>query len=104
MTMLQSRRHSSDTVSTLHMAQPAAVESRQACSYDEVDAVRPMESSSIGVDAVVSSSAASQVRPSSPTAAAESQFARTQRSGSRGETIKQKSWICFYSGADVVLG
>jgi hypothetical protein len=72
--------HSSDTVSTLHMAQPAAVESRQAYSYDEVDAVRPMESTSIGVDAVVSSSAASQARLSSATAA-ESQFARTQRSG-----------------------
>jgi hypothetical protein len=70
--------HSSDTVSTLHMAQPAAVESRQACSYDEFDAVRPMESSSIGVDAVVSSSAASQARLSSATAA-ESQFVRTQR-------------------------
>jgi hypothetical protein len=70
--------HSSDTVSTLHMAQPAAVESRQTCSYDEVDAVRPMESSSIGVDAVVSSSAASQARLSSATAA-ESQFVRTQR-------------------------
>ncbi len=61
------------------MAQPAAVESRQTCSYDEVDAVRPMESSS-GVDAVVSSSAASQARLSSATAA-ESQFARTQRWG-----------------------
>ena len=51
------------------MAQPAAVESRQACSYDEVDAVRPIESSSIGVDAVFSSSAASQAQLSSATAA-----------------------------------
>jgi hypothetical protein len=68
------------------MAQLAVVESRQACSYDEV--VRPMESSSICVDAVVSSSAASQAQLSSANAA-ESQFARTQRSGSRGETIKE---------------
>ena len=62
---------------------------------DEVDAVRPMESSSIGVDAVVSSSAVSQARISSASAA-ESQFVRAQRhGGSRGETIKKKSWICF---------
>jgi hypothetical protein len=94
--------HSSDTVSTLHMAQPAVVESRQACSYDEVDAVRPMESSSIGVDAVVSSSAASQAQLSSATAA-ESQFARTQRSG-RVVKPSKKIMDLFYYGADVVLG
>ena len=74
----------------------------QACSYDEVDAVRPMESSSTGVDAVVSSSAASQARLSSATAA-ESQFARTQRSG-RVVKPSMKIMDLFYYGADVVLG
>jgi len=78
------------------MAQPAVVESRQACSYDEV--VRPMESSSICVDAVVSSSAASQAQLSSATAA-ESQFARTQR-----VKPSKKIMDLFYYGADVVLG
>ena len=96
-------KHSNVTVSKLYMAQPAAVESRQVCIYDEVDAVRPMESSSIGVNAVVSSSAASQAQLS-PATAAESQFARTQQRSGRVVKPSKKIMDLFYYGADVVLG